>query len=114
MDMKEKEKKIRVQNKARAVREIHIQTGIAEHDLKTKLVKIKEFLIALHPVKVSIMVKKVKRGDPAVTNPSAHLDQIMLRILEDVESLVSTTRKQDDPNNPSKVDFTLFPLKKTD
>lgn len=80
LTMQKRIKEVKAKVKARELKEIHIGTQIAPHDLETKLGKVREFLGTGHPVKVSfIALPKVFLANPLT------LDQIILQVLEMLE-----------------------------
>jgi translation initiation factor IF-3 len=69
--------KSRLQSKAKPMKELTLRVGIDPHDFETKLAKLKEFLSAGHPVRVSAMIK---RGDRK--HSERNLDELSSRVVE--------------------------------
>lgn len=70
IDAKKKEreeKETKHVNKEKSMKEVHINVAIATNDMEIKISKIKDFLGDSHPVKISILMKKVRNKEP---NPS--------------------------------------------
>lgn len=85
--VEKKAKEIKANTKARELKEIHLGSQIAPHDLVTKMNKVKEFLDDGHPVKVSFIVDaKVMEKDPLA------LDQVILKVLEMLEKDASSVQ----------------------
>jgi len=83
-----KQKEIVTKMRARSVKEMHVGSLIADHDLRTKMKKVKEFLEDGHPVRVIFMSPDAESHEK---NPMA-LDQAILKTLELVEKDASTVQ----------------------
>ena len=96
-----KEKK--VSQKARSLKEMFVKGGIEENDLKTKIKKVRQFLLVGHTVKIVVIAKK----DILRRNPHA-IDETTLKIIEKVEDYVKTV-KQGRVGSAFRSDFILNP-----
>lgn len=89
IDAKKKEREVKEKkkidvNKERSMKEVHINVAIATNDMEIKINKIKEFLGDFHPVKISILMKKVRKKEPNPTliNGMVRFISFLLPILE--------------------------------
>lgn len=98
----EKKKEIKVNQKARGLKEIFIGGGIDPHDLGIKLKKVKEFLAVGHPVKIAVTaLKKALKNNPFC------VEETTIKVLEEVEASVGSVQ-QGASSNTRKL-FTLSP-----
>ena len=104
--MKAKRKELRINEKARTIKELYFTAGISLHDLNIKLDKAKEFLSDGHPVKVTVTIKK----DSYKIEPTA-IDQTIYTILNLLEKDVLNVR-QSPSKSALRREFTLNPKPK--
>lgn len=99
-------KEIRVNQKARAVKEMSVGGGIDKHDLGIKMKKVIEFLAEGHPVRVFVTVKKYRlKTDPYC------VEETTMKVLELVEDYVASVQQPENFSNMRK-DFILNPKPK--
>jgi translation initiation factor IF-3 len=103
MDKSKEAKEKKVSQKARSLKEMFVKGGIEENDLKTKIKKVRQFLLVGHTVKIVVIAKK----DILRRNPHA-IDETTLKIIEKVEDYVKTV-KQGRVGSAFRSDFILNP-----
>ena len=87
LTLQKKTKELKAKAKAKELKEIHIGSQIAPHDLITKMSKVKEFLETAHPVKVAFIAEaKTLEANPLV------LDQVILKVLDMLEKDASSVQ----------------------
>ena len=101
-------KEIKLNQKARALKEMFVGGGIDKHDLGIKMKKVIEFLSDGHPVRVFVTVKKYR----VKTDPFC-VEETTLKILELVEDYVASVQQPENFSNLRK-DFTLNPKPKVE
>ena len=84
------------------MKEMYFAAGIEEHDLQTKVKKVKEFLAEKHPVKISVMAKR-----PALIKNPLAVEELILKVIEGVGDLAGNVQQTSGPSN--KKDFVLSP-----
>ena len=105
---KERAKEIRVNAKARSLKEMFIGGGIDKHDLGIKMKKVIEFLSAGHPVRIFVTAKKLRlKIEPFC------VEETTMKVLEAVEDHVQSVQQPESATS-SRKDFTLNPKIKKD
>ena len=100
---KEKAKEIRINAKARSLKEMFIGGGIDKHDLGIKMKKVIEFLSNGHPVRIFVTAKKLRlKLEPFC------VEETTMKVLEAVEEHVQSVQ-QPESATASRKDFTLNP-----
>ena len=101
-------KEIRVNQKARAVKEMSVGGGIDKHDLGIKMKKVIEFLAEGHPVRVFVTAKKHRlKTDPYC------VEETTMKVLELVEDYVASVQQPENYSSMRK-DFILNPKPKSE
>ena len=100
---KERAKEIRVNAKARSLKEMFIGGGIDKHDLGIKMKKVIEFLSDGHPVRIFVTAKKLRlKIEPFC------VEETTMKVLEAVEEHVQSVQQPESATS-SRKDFTLNP-----
>ena len=100
---KERAKEIRVNAKARSLKEMFIGGGIDKHDLGIKMKKVIEFLSDGHPVRIFVTAKKLRlKVEPFC------VEETTMKVLEAVEDHVQSVQQPESATS-SRKDFTLNP-----
>jgi translation initiation factor IF-3 len=98
-----KAKEIRLNQKARSLKEMFVGGGIDQHDLGIKMSKVIAFLEDGHPVRVFVTAKKNRlKVDPFC------VEETTLKVLELVEDYVQSVQQPENATSMRK-DFTLNP-----
>ena len=88
-----KKKSIKSSAKARSLKEMFLKAGIDKHDFHTKMNKVKEFLVAGHPVKLSILTKKLAMVSLKKNMNALGMEEATMLALEFIEDLNITVQQ---------------------
>jgi translation initiation factor IF-3 len=106
-EARKKSREVKAKQKARQMKEMFVTSGIEARDFATKMVKVKEFLLAGHSVKVSIVAKKFTKAnrfkDGVRRDRMAGFDETTLMLLESIEDLPIVVQEQVIKKRPEQV-----------
>jgi len=104
-EARKKHKEVKAKQKARQMKEMFVTSGIEARDFATKMVKVKEFLVLGHSVKVSIVAKKFTKAnrfkDGVRRDRMAGFDETTLMLLESIEDLPIIVQEQQIKKRPA-------------